>query len=123
MFSLTTLAAAILSSSSLVLATPTTPAARDDPHIVDFRTYGAPGCFEANQGVYTYTQSNLDICYQFGIHGEEPVGSIFVVDIVDGCSGMFASSTPPPLQPSSLFRPLKKNIFPPISCDCPYNNN
>lgn len=55
---------------------------RSDPHIVDFRTYGAPGCFAENQGVYTYEKSDLDICRTFVT---EPVGSIFVTDITEGC--------------------------------------
>lgn len=66
--------------------------ARQDPHIVDFRTFGLPGCFEQNQGVYTYLQSDLDKCFQFST--TDIVESLFVTDINDGCAGK-SSSTPP----------------------------
>ncbi|KUI60442.1 hypothetical protein VP1G_07642 [Cytospora mali] len=56
---------------------------QSDPHIVDFRTYGQPGCSADNQGVYTYTESQLNTCYTFS---ESTVESIFVVDVTEGCS-------------------------------------
>ncbi|ROW11454.1 hypothetical protein VMCG_01515 [Cytospora schulzeri] len=56
---------------------------QSDPHIVDFRTYGQPGCSADNQGVYTYTQSELNTCHAFV---DTTVESIFVTDITDGCS-------------------------------------
>ncbi|KAK7745419.1 hypothetical protein SLS53_002916 [Cytospora paraplurivora] len=71
-------AAALISSGSQAAVIP-----RQDPHIVDFRTYGLPGCYEQNQGVYTYTLSQTNICYEFV---DETVESIFVNDISDGYS-------------------------------------
>lgn len=62
----------------------TIPRQTSDPHMVDFRTFGAPGCFAENQGVYTFTQSGLNICRTFA---DATIGSIFVGDITDGCSG------------------------------------
>lgn len=56
---------------------------QSDPHIVDFRTYGVAGCSDENQGVYTYLQSDENICRTFV---DSTVGSIFTLDITDGCS-------------------------------------
>lgn len=73
----------LLPITALVLGTTAATIPRQsDPHIVDFRTYGAPGCFAENQGVYTFEQSDENICRAFAV---EPVGSIFVGDITDGC--------------------------------------
>lgn len=71
-------AAALISSGSQAAVIP-----RQDIHIVDFRTFGLPGCYEQNQGVYTYTLSGTNICYDFA---DETVESIFVADITDGYS-------------------------------------
>lgn len=68
----------------LVGTTIATTIPRQDPHIVDFRTYGAPGCSAENQGVYTYTQSDLNTCRTFA---DATIGSLFVIDITDKCSG------------------------------------
>lgn len=60
---------------------------QNDPHIVDFRTFGLPGCYEQNQGVYTYLQSDLGTCFPFST--TDVVESLFVTDINAGCSGEF----------------------------------
>ncbi|CAN8099043.1 unnamed protein product [Discula destructiva] len=73
----------LLPLSALVLHATAATVPRQDPHIVDFRTFGAPGCFEENQGIYTYLQSDLDKCKNFA---DATIGSIFVGDITDGCS-------------------------------------
>lgn len=86
---ITTLAALASAATITPLATKEeTRRQVSDPHVVDFRTYGAPGCFDDNQGVYTYEESNVGICYEFV---DVPVESIFVTDITDGCSGEFFS--------------------------------
>lgn len=91
-FILSTAVALALGASAATIQT------RNDPHIVDFRTYGLPGCFEQNQGVYTYTQSQLNQCYQFST--VNIVESLFVLDINDGCSGK--STTQPSCCPSTI---------------------
>lgn len=69
--------------TSLILGTTAATLPRqDDPHIVDFRTFGVAGCLEENQGVYTYLQSDEDICHTFA---DSEIGSIFTLDITDGC--------------------------------------
>lgn len=73
------LTVAVLVTGSLAASIP-----RQDPHIVDFRTFGQPGCSEDNQGIYTYTKSQLDTCYPFS--SSLTVESIYVGDITDGCS-------------------------------------
>lgn len=78
-FSSLFLAAAALIAGSQAASIPR----QSDPHIVDFRTFGQPGCSADNQGIYTYTQSMLDTCYTFG---DLNVESIFVADITAGCS-------------------------------------
>lgn len=83
-FSSLFLAAAALIGGSQAASIP-----RQDPHIVDFRTFGQPGCSADNQGVYTYTQSMLNTCHSFA---DLTVESIFVADITAGCSG---KSKPP----------------------------
>lgn len=93
-FSITTLAAlacaSSLSSFALAATTHNTRRQTPDPHVVDFRTFGAPGCFAENQGVYTYEQSDVGTCFPFGTL---PVESLFVTDITDGCYGEFFFSS------------------------------
>lgn len=79
-FSSLFLAAAALISGSQAAAIPR----QSDPHVVDFRTYGQPGCSAANQGVYTYTESQIGACIAFT---EDTVQSVFVTDITEGCNG------------------------------------
>src|ERR1700761_4206512 len=55
---------------------------QDDPHVGDFRTFGVAGCFDDNQGVYTQLQSDVGVCHTFA----EPVGSLDVADLNDGCT-------------------------------------
>lgn len=86
-FSSLFLAAAALITGSQAAAIPR----QSDPHIVDFRTFGQPGCSADNQGIYTYTQSMLDTCYTFG---DLNVESIFVADITEGCSGKPKAPSP-----------------------------
>lgn len=56
-----------------------------DPHIADFRTFGETGCFNDNQGVWTFTQSDLTGCKAFPT--DLPVGSLFASDYNAGCGG------------------------------------
>lgn len=79
-------ATAALISGSQAAAIP-----RADPHIVDFRTFGQPGCSADNQGIYTYTQSETGTCYPFS--DVDTVRSIFVGDITEGCNGESSSSS------------------------------
>ncbi|KAJ4394273.1 hypothetical protein N0V93_003490 [Gnomoniopsis smithogilvyi] len=73
----------LLPITALVLGTTAATVPRQsDPHIVDFRTYGVAGCFDENQGVYTYLQSDENICRTFV---DSQIGSIFTLDITDGC--------------------------------------
>ncbi|KAK3335820.1 hypothetical protein B0T19DRAFT_395629 [Cercophora scortea] len=55
---------------------------RQDPHIGDIRTWGQLGCSADNQGVWTITTSELDLCHDFGI----TVKAVNLTDINDGCS-------------------------------------
>lgn len=75
----------LLPITSLILGiTAATIPRQSDPHIVDFRTYGVAGCLDENQGVYTYLQSDENICRTFA---DSQIGSIFTLDITDGCFG------------------------------------
>ncbi|KAL1901018.1 hypothetical protein Sste5346_002083 [Sporothrix stenoceras] len=51
-------------------------AARQDPHELDFRTFGVSGCHDENQGVYTLELSSNNQCLQF----VDPIGSLTVAD-------------------------------------------
>lgn len=53
---------------------------RQDPHIVDFRTWGSSDCGDDNQGIWTFTQSDLTGCKSFSSYGVD-VRSISLVDI------------------------------------------
>ncbi|KAF3764870.1 hypothetical protein M406DRAFT_70615 [Cryphonectria parasitica EP155] len=58
---------------------------QSDPHMIDFRSYGAAGCSADNQGVYTYEQSDASTCFPFST--ELDVESVLVLDItLSGCS-------------------------------------
>ena len=59
---------------------------RIDAHIVDFRTYGAPGCRAENQGIWTFTQSQLTGCMSFASFGEQSVEAGLLIDITPGCT-------------------------------------
>lgn len=73
----------LLPITSLILGTiAATIPRQSDPHIVDFRTYGVAGCLDENQGVYTYLQSDENICRNFA---DSQIGSIFTLDITHGC--------------------------------------
>ena len=61
-----------------------------DPHITDFRTFGETGCFNDNQGVWTFTQSDLTGCKAFP--DDLPVKSIFAADYNAGCGGELTES-------------------------------
>ncbi|KAH8906426.1 hypothetical protein BR93DRAFT_929053, partial [Coniochaeta sp. PMI_546] len=53
---------------------------RQDPHVVDFRTWGSNDCSSDNQGIWTFTQSDLTGCKSFSSYGVD-VRSISLVDI------------------------------------------
>lgn len=59
---------------------------RDDLHVVDFRSFGAPGCDAENQGIWTFTQSQLTGCKTFASFDAQNVQAISLVDIMNGCS-------------------------------------
>lgn len=55
---------------------------QDDTHVVDFRTWDSVDCTEGNQGIWTFTKSQLNIgCQAFASYNVS-VGSLQVVDIV-----------------------------------------
>jgi hypothetical protein len=58
------------------------PIPRQDPHVADFRTWGSTDCSTDNQGVWTFTQSDLATpCKSFAFFGASNVQSITLVDI------------------------------------------
>ena len=71
---------------------------QDDPHLADFRLYGADGCQDQNLGVWTVVQSDLAAsnCTVF----DDAVKSVSVTDIVPGCT----RDLPPPPFPSIIPR-------------------
>ncbi|KAL1865136.1 hypothetical protein VTK73DRAFT_5461 [Phialemonium thermophilum] len=75
-----------LSALSLALGAAAAAVPRQDPHIADFRSFGLPGCAQDNQGVWTFTQSQLTGCQTFASFGDADVQSLLVGDISDGCS-------------------------------------
>lgn len=77
--------------SLVTVATAASVPRQSDPHMIDFRSYGAAGCFAENQGVYTYEQSDAGTCIEYP--SELDVESILLVDItIDGCSCESSSS-------------------------------
>lgn len=55
---------------------------RQDPHVLDFRTWGSKDCGEDNQGIWTFTQSDITAhCKSFASYGADNVQSITLVDI------------------------------------------
>ncbi len=54
---------------------------RQDRYIGDFRLFGQTGCFAENLGVWTITQSTLDICYDL----DEEVRAIRVSRTIENC--------------------------------------
>jgi hypothetical protein len=63
---------------------------RQDPHIVDFRTWGQSACSEDNQGIWTFTASQLTGCKSFSSFGGGNVQSLSLVDIAEGCSCVYS---------------------------------
>lgn len=60
---------------------------RDDPHVVDFRSFGAIGCDAENQGIWTFTESQATgECITFASFGADDVQAVSLVDIKSGCS-------------------------------------
>lgn len=60
---------------------------RDDPHVVDFRSFGAIGCYAENQGIWTFTESQATgECISFASFGADNVQAVSLVDIKSGCS-------------------------------------
>ncbi|EON97298.1 putative ec86 protein [Phaeoacremonium minimum UCRPA7] len=82
------LAVIIAAVVGLALGARATAARRQtsDPHIADFRTFGETGCFRDNQGIWTFTQSDLTGCKTFP--DDLLVKSLFAADYNDGC-GVF----------------------------------
>lgn len=77
----TTFSAAALALVQVVLAAPSSaPVSGRDTHKADFRSFGAAGCSEDNQGVWTLLESDNNVCKPFGF----TVGSILVAS--DDCS-------------------------------------
>lgn len=58
----------------------------NDPHLLDFRTFGAPGCSEDNQGIWTFTESDRGKGCRSFLHdyGVESVQSLLLVDLASG---------------------------------------
>lgn len=53
---------------------------RQDTHVLDFRTWGSSDCGDDNQGIWTFTESDLTGCRSFASYGVD-VQSITLVDI------------------------------------------
>lgn len=75
---------------SLLMATSADAAAllrRSDAHVADFRSFGKEGCGADNQGIWTVTESQLTGCQTFASASgsDEPVMSVELVDITEGC--------------------------------------
>jgi hypothetical protein len=90
---------AIISTLALGLGVNAAVLGQRDAHIVDFRTYGSVECAQTfNQGVWTFTQSDLTGCKNFSAYGDDYVGSLTMMDITSGCSRKSPISfpTPPP---------------------------
>jgi hypothetical protein len=74
-----------------------------DIHIADFRTWGGKDCKVDNQGIWTFTKSDLTGCKTFASFGADNIQSINVVDLATGadfgagCSCTYPSSGRPPL--------------------------
>ena len=81
------LAVIIAAVVGLALGARATAARRQtsDPHIADFRTFGETGCFTDNQGIWTFTQSDLTGCKTFP--DDLLVKSLFAADYNGGCGG------------------------------------
>ncbi len=76
---------ALISSLSFLVASASAAAVRrNDPHRLDFRTFGAAGCNAQNQGVYTLLQSDNALCKQFLV--DLTIGSAYLTDLDPGCS-------------------------------------
>lgn len=71
--------------TTLTIAWTTATAAsipRQDPHILDFRTWGSKDCTTDNQGIWTFTLSDLEPpCKSFASFGAFNVQSLSLVDI------------------------------------------
>jgi hypothetical protein len=57
---------------------------QDDAHIADFRTWDSADCTDGNQGIWTFTKSQLNIGCQAFASYNITVGSLTLVDIVSG---------------------------------------
>ncbi|CAK7229669.1 hypothetical protein SBRCBS47491_007329 [Sporothrix bragantina] len=76
-FSTSAITVAALAFAQTAFAAPAAGvSARQDPHELDFRTFGVEGCSAENQGVYTLELSQSNICYQF----VDPIGSMISTD-------------------------------------------
>ncbi|KAM7217222.1 hypothetical protein V8F06_007405 [Rhypophila decipiens] len=84
----TTISLLALTLCQSVLALPSVArVAQDDPpvdrYVLDYRVFGATGCFDKNLGVGTITSSQLDQCLAWGDAG---IKAVNLTNIVDGCS-------------------------------------
>ncbi|CAK7232617.1 hypothetical protein SEUCBS140593_008321 [Sporothrix eucalyptigena] len=75
-FSTAAIAATLAFAQTGLAAPATEKVSRNDPHELDFRTFGASGCSAENQGVYTLELSSSGVCSQF----VDPIGSLLVGD-------------------------------------------
>ncbi|CAK7227186.1 hypothetical protein SCUCBS95973_006458 [Sporothrix curviconia] len=76
-FSTSTITVAALALAQAAFAAPAADvSARNDPHELDFRTFGAEGCSAENQGVYTLELSQASTCSKFA----DAIGSLIVTD-------------------------------------------
>lgn len=55
---------------------------RQDPHVLDFRTWASKDSGADNQGIWTFTQSDVTpFCRSFASYGADNVQSLTLVDI------------------------------------------
>ncbi|KAJ9144007.1 hypothetical protein NKR19_g6587 [Coniochaeta hoffmannii] len=82
--------------TTLTIAWTTATAAsipRQDPHILDFRTWGSKDCTTDNQGIWTFTLSDLEPpCKSFASFGAFNVQSLSLVDIDNHTLEVFYAS-------------------------------
>lgn len=89
-----------LTTLSLARTIPASMETRQDPdhYVLDYRVFGATGCFDKNWGVGTLTASELGVCFPFYDNDTPPSGvqAVNLTNIIGGCSCKF------PFSPFSL---------------------
>jgi len=76
--------AAIFSAFTLLAAgvTAAVTQRQNDPHLIDFRTWGGRNCSGENQGIWTFTESDHGRCRSFQLdYGLGSVQSLTLVDL------------------------------------------